>query len=368
MKIPKKTRKQSIYKSQDPQVGAVFERAGSACKVLCVALDYAKSKHVALCCDGNGDILKKPFPVENNAAGIAYLCREVAATAKRRKIDKKCILFGGEDEASYVANFTSALRKKGYLVARVSAREAKDNRENLLASTDNLDLLGVAKTLLARRARVNGTDGSDATETYHQLRELCRTRRGLVRGQTAASNRIHATADQLFPGFLNASKSGLTPFCSASLALMAERFSAPEFARRRPAGLAATLRRHKHRHPEETAAKLIELGRNALPPEPGRIPAMQKTLAAAADLYACLGRNGSNLRADAAEMLAATPYVMLTSIPGIGFILAAGIAGELGNPACLPRTDSLCAYAGVVPRTFRGRRPRQPRRPRKHRQ
>lgn len=51
-------RASSVYRSQNSQVRAVFERAGSARKVLCVALDYAKSKHVALICDGSGDILK----------------------------------------------------------------------------------------------------------------------------------------------------------------------------------------------------------------------------------------------------------------------------------------------------------------------
>ena len=51
------------------------------------------------------------------------------------------------------------------------------------------------------------------------------------------------------------------------------------------------------------------------------------------------------------RILATTPYALLTSIPGIGFVLAAGIAGELGEPRHLAKTDSLCAYAGIVPRT-----------------
>jgi hypothetical protein len=54
----------------------------------------------------------------------------------------KCnIFFGGEDEPSYVANFTAALRLRRYLVLRVNAAEAAQNRENLIASTDLLDLL-----------------------------------------------------------------------------------------------------------------------------------------------------------------------------------------------------------------------------------
>ena len=358
--MSKPTRKiQSVYRNQNALVRAVFERAGDARKVLCVALDYAKRKHLALICDGHGDVLKAAFPVENNAAGIAHLIQEIAATARRRKIPKDQIYLGGEDEATYVANFTEALRAKGYLVVRVNAYEAKENRENLLASTDTLDLLGIAKTLLSRRARLTG-DTTSPIPAYHHLREITRCRRTLVRQKTAASNRIHALADQLFPGFLNASKSALTPFTDASLELMKQRFSAPEIARRKPTSLANLLRRHRVQLPDETAAKIILLAREALPPVAHRIVTLQSTLLATVDLYECLQRNASELRADAALTLATTPYVMLTSIPGIGFVLAAGLAGELGDPKQLGKLDSLCAYAGIVPRTLQSGGPDSP--------
>ena len=357
--MKKSSRKiQSVYRNQNALVRAVFERAGDARKVLCVALDYAKRKHVALICDGHGDVLKASFPVENNAAGITHLIKEITATARHRKIPKDQIFLGGEDEAAYVANFTEALRAKGYLVVRVNAYEAKENRENLLASTDTLDLLGIAKTLLSRRARLTG-DTSSSAAAYHHLREITRCRRTLVRQQTAASNRIHALADQLFPGFLNGSKSALTPFTAASLELMKERFSAPEIARRKVTSLANLLRRHRVQHPDETASQIILLAREALPPAAHRVATLQRALAATVDLYQCLQRNAIELRADAALTLA-TPYVMLTSIPGIGFVLAAGLAGELGDPKHLGKLDSLCAYAGIVPRTFQSGGPDSP--------
>jgi transposase len=348
----------SVYRNQNAIIRAIFERAKTPQKVLCVALDYAKSKHVALCCDGNGDILKKPFPVDNTAEGVDFLCAQIDATARRRKIVKKNIFLGGEDEPAYIANFAAALRERGYLVVRVSAREAEKNRENLIASTDDLDLLGIAKTLLSRRARVvelGATDGKgnaadSEAAVYRRIRELSRARRGLVRQQTAAAKRIHALADQLFPGFLNHSKSGITPFTEASLELMRERFSAPEIGRRKPTTLANFLRSHRSHHPDETAAKLIELARNTLPPQAARVPALQKTLAATIDLHICLERNAKSLRIDAAHELASTPYALATSIRGIGFVLAAGAAGELGEPALLGNTDSLCAYSGIVPR------------------
>ena len=120
MKKPSR-KTQSVYRNQNALVRAVFERAGDARKVLCVALDYAKRKHVALICDGHGDVLKSSFPVENNAAGIAHLIKEITATARSRKIPKDQIFLGGEDEAAYIANFTETLRAKGYLVVRVNA-------------------------------------------------------------------------------------------------------------------------------------------------------------------------------------------------------------------------------------------------------
>ncbi|WP_200393103.1 IS110 family transposase [Roseibacillus ishigakijimensis] len=350
MKANANSHQPSVYRNQNTLIRAIFHKASHPRKVLCVALDYAKQKHLALICDGNGDVLKAPFPVDNNSAGIAFLIEQITATAQRRKIPKDQIFLGGEDEASYVANFTAALRKEGYLVLRVNAYEAKESRENLLASTDSLDLLGIAKTLLARRAQ-NTSTSQTTNPVYAELRELNRTRRSLVRQKTAASNRIHALADQLFPGFLDLSKSSLTPFTNASLFLMKDRFSAPEIARRRPSALTKTLRTHLVHHPEETASQLITLAQKALPPQPHRTPSLQRSLTATVDLYQCLDRNAHELKIQAALTLATTPYALLTSIPGIGFVLASGLAGELGEPSQLRKLDSLCAYAGIVPRT-----------------
>ena len=354
----------SIYRNQNVLLRTLFERAADPRKVLCVALDFAKHKHVALCCDGNGEILRAPFAVDNTGDGVAFLIDQISATARRRKIPKCDIFLGGEDEASYAANFTAALRARQYLVLRVSAAEAKENRENQIASTDLLDLLGIAKTLLSRRARSTGLIGSKKKQPpldiYFQIREITRCRRGLVRQQTAASNRIHAFVDQLFPGFLEQSKSGLTPFCEASIALMKERFSAPEIARRRPRTLATFLARHGVRQPDEIAAKLIVLATGALPPAPERLSALQRTLSATVDLRQCLTRNANELRSQAALLLASTPYAMLTSIPGIGFTLASGMAAELGDPSYLSGVDSLCAFAGIVPRTFQSGGPDKP--------
>jgi transposase len=133
---------------------------------------------------------------------------------------------------------------------------------------------------------------------------------------------------------------------------MKKRFSAPELARRKPAALANTLRRHGVQQADEAAVKTITLARSVLPPAPERIATLQRALTASIDLHQCLSRNSAALRAEAAQALLATPYALLTSISGIGFVLAAGVAGELGDPAKLGGTDSLCSYSGIVPKTY----------------
>ena len=102
-----------------------------------------------------------------------------------------------------------------------STRGKPSNADNFQASSDSLDLLGIARCCLHRR----GQSVRDLPKAYPNLRIATRDRDQLVRMRTAVSNRIHSYVDPLFPGFLSAGKSGLEPFSRASLALMEDRFS-----------------------------------------------------------------------------------------------------------------------------------------------
>lgn len=342
----------SVYKNQSQQLRVIFEQAASPKQILCVPIDYAKAKHVALICDGHGHVLKQPFPVENSGEGVAFLLSQVEATARRRKIPRKQIFFGGEDLPSYAENVVHQLRGKGYLVMSVNALQAKMNRETNLASTDNLALLGIAKTLLSRRARVVADPTEDDPKVYRSISDLSRARNKWVRNSTAIANQIHTHVDRLFPGFLDPRESGITSFGPASLELMKSRFSSTQLARKKPAALAKTLQGLRVQHPEETAARIVNLAKTALPPDPRYIDSQQQTLKAAVELYQCSQNVARELGIECATHLAETPYAFLTTIPGIGLTIASGCAGELGNPQKLETVDKLCAYGGIVPGTY----------------
>ncbi len=222
-------KKRNIYQNQSQELLHLFEEAGSGDKVMCVPMDYAKHDHLVMFCNGHGDILRKPFSVKNTPEGIDYIDDQVTRSCRRRGIKKKHVFFGGEDANTFAQNFVSTLRSKGYLVANVNAHDAKKQRGNMQASTDRIDLMGIATMLLNCRANCCPAQAG----VYRNLRTLVRHRRKLVQMLTEVKNRVHGIVDQLFPGFLNEKNTGIVPFTQASLYLMEDRFSPKQIHRRR---------------------------------------------------------------------------------------------------------------------------------------
>ena len=345
-------------------MAAVFSAAGKPGRVAVVAIDYAKKEHRAMIVNGDGGVLRQPFTVTNNAEGVAFLLEAVRTTIKRHAIKPAHVIYGGEDEPAYVTNFLAALAAKKALVTRVNAGQAKDQREGFSASTDDLDLLGIAKCILTRRVTMASparlADGE--SRRVLALRELVRGRRRMVFSLTAVKNQIHSLADRLFPGFLDDKKSGILPFGDASLDLMEAGFSAPAVARRRSAGLVTLLCRGGCGESKalEKAARLQECARSALAPEPSQVAALQESLGSSVRLLRSTMEVIDNLTAAMAEELSRLPAAFFTTLPGVGVVLASALAAELGPHLHTASFSRQCAYAGIVPRTSQTGGPGQP--------
>jgi transposase len=337
----------SIYSKRNPQLVKIFEGAGHPSKLMCVALDYAKAQHTALLCNGAGDLIKGAFAIDNNPQGVAELLKQVRAACKLKRIRPEHVFFGGEDSPSFAENFVRALREEKFLVVRVNAWEAKQQRDNFQASSDALDLLGIARCCLKRRAQ----SLFDPPAAYANLKIATRARDQLVRQRTRISNRIHTSVERLLPGFLDPDQSGVSPFGEASLALMEQGLSPGPLKGRPRAKLALWLGRRGVDKPLEVAAQLKHLATQVLGPAPEQTLVLQRSLGALVALYRCLEQNIGVLDREVAYWLARTPGALLTSIPGIGVTLAAGWTAELGAPTQWQALPRLCSYAGVVPRT-----------------
>jgi len=341
-------KKRSIYQQQSQELMRIYEEAASSKKVLIGAIDYAKLNHTVMLCNGNGDVLRKPFNVENTPEGIEYLLEQVGSTCRYHKIDSKHAFFGGEDCGSFTGNFVEGLRERGFLVAGVNAEDAKHQRQTMQASTDRLDLIGIARMLIARRGNCHPSQSG----AYRNLRTLVRHRRKLVVLATEERNRMHALVDRLFPGFLEAKRSGLTPFHKPSLRVMQNRFSARQIARRSRKSLSLILARAGATEPEQKAAKLRAYAATVLHPPESYVPTLQLSLSQHVALYGCLLKNLEAFEGEMALWLAQTQGAFLLSVKGIGMVLAAGLAAEIGDPQTQKPLNNLVSYAGIVPRVF----------------
>ena len=339
-------KKKNIYANQSQELLTLFEEAGNSAKIMCVPIDYAKKDHVVMFCNGYGDIVRKPFSVKNTPEGVNYLTEQVTRSCHNRSINPKHVFFGGEDVGSYAENFASTLRSGGWLVAGVNAHDAKKQRSNMQASTDRLDLMGIATMLLNRRCNCSPAQSG----IYRNLRTLVRHRRRLVVMTTEVRNRIHAIVDRLFPGFLDEKKSGITPFSKSSLYLMESRFSAKQIRRRKRSALIEALRRLGTPKPDCAATKLQEYAQQVLNTPDEYVSTLQLSLAQHVKHYWCLQENIEQLEREIAVWLSQTQGAFLTTVRGIGIVLAAGVSAEIGDPFQQKPLNNLVSYAGIIPR------------------
>jgi len=339
-------KKKSIFPYQSQELDRLFEQAGSNAKVMCVPIDYAKKEHVVMFCNGHGDILRKPFPIKNSPEGLEYLTQQVLSSCRNRGIDPKHAFFGGEDVGSYAQNFINTLRSGGWIVAGVNANDAKKQRANAQASTDDLDLMGIASMLLNRRANCCPAQSG----IYHNLRILTRHRKKVVELATEEKNRTHTIVDQVFPGFLNENNTGIIPFSNSSLRLMTDRFSPAQIRRRKRSKLIETLSKYGTTKPEVAADKLQSYAAQVLNTPKENLAALQVSLAHHVKIIKCLQESIEQMEKQMALCLAQTQGAFLTTIRGIGIVLASGVTAEIGDAAKQKPVANLVSYSGIIPR------------------
>ena len=131
---------------------------------------------------------------------------------------------------------------------------------------------------------------------------------------------------------------------------MEERFSPHQIRRRKRPKLIEILHRYGAKKPEDTAKKLQSYASCVLSTPIEYISTFQLSLTQHVKHFRCLRESIEQLEHEIAVWLAQTEGAFLTSIRGIGIVLAAGITAEIGNPHNQKPVKNLVSYSGIIPR------------------
>lgn len=131
---------------------------------------------------------------------------------------------------------------------------------------------------------------------------------------------------------------------------MEDRFSSLQIRRRKRENLIEILRRYGTNKPEIAAARLQEYAKGVLNTPVEYIPTLQLSLAQHVKHFICLQDCISQLENEIALWLSQTQGAFLTTVRGIGIVLAAGVSAEIGNPYQQKPVNNLVSYSGIIPR------------------
>jgi transposase len=307
--------------------------------VIAVGIDVGKRTHEACFLAADGQPVGRPLRFASTAAGVRLLEERLAALPEPAAVAL-------EASGRYWLGLQRRLAAGGRAVVVVNPLQVGAFRETGVrkAKTDRRDAFVLADLVRIGRARPNYVPD----DLILELRDLTRFRWGLVDQLGDAKRRVLGVLDRVFPEFADQFRD---PFGASARALLARAAAAAEFAEIPLDELTALLEAASRKRFGADKARALRrtaedsLGVAAL----GRAARLELDQLLAQ--IALLEAQVADADAAVAELLARTGQ-HLTSIPGVGPVLAATILAEVGDVDRFARPSALVAYAGIDPSVF----------------
>jgi transposase len=210
--------------------------------------------------------------------------------------------------------------------------------------TDALDLEAITELVLAGR----GTPFAGRTDALEELRALAGHRARRIQARTAVKNQLQGQLDRTFPGLSLALADVLGTHVGR---LITEHFTDP--ARLAALGEARFIRFAANRGVHVTrpvAARLVAAARDALPQQGAA--AARGVLAADLALLDVLEAQAAAAEDALAALLPATPFQILSTVPGWGTVRAANYGAALGDPSRWPGAAQVYRASGLSPAQY----------------
>ena len=304
-----------------------------------IGIDIAKRSHEAVIVTEDGQIVRKAFSFRNNCTGYNLLLEQV------RKLTnvKSQIVFAMESTAHYWLALYARLLKDGYTVIVLNPIQSHSLRELYIrkAKTDAKDSLIIADLVRFGRCKASNVP----QDKILALRELCRSRAYLIDVAADLKRKLIALLDRIFPEY----ESLLDPiFGKASVAVLRKYPTPQKVKNAHLEKLAELLWESSGGHfGEWKARQLKEAAYNSFGIEDS-CGVYSALLEMFLEQILSLTERADVIEKQIASLLKEFDS-QLTSIPGVGTVLAATILSEIGDITRFSSADRLLAYAGLDP-------------------
>jgi len=314
-------------------------------EILYASIDVAKYYHSAMVVNFFGDVIIPKFDFPYNNHGINFL-RKKLKTAQEQTQAKKLFL-GLESTGHYHENLVASLVASGYDVQVIRPIDSKNERDNVHAKTDAIDLAAIAKVIISSK----GTRSHMPDTIYYNLQRASRTHRQLTWQETRTKNIITFIVDKTFTGLWNPEDSIFSDKWGKASLLFIENYPTPQQATKLGVKrLASFFRKHDTKLGMDTAKRIIQLAKITPARSLEEMESDIKALKAHIQVLRTLMSTISEQKKQMVKFLIQTPGTYLLSVPGIGIVYASDFTAEVGDVHRFAYAKQVISLAGTAPR------------------
>ena len=310
--------------------------------VVSVGIDVSKDKHDCFILSSEGEALADVFTIPNTMEGFHFLLQKIRECTTPQ--DK--IMVGLEATGHYSYNLLRFLLDNGLATYVLNPLRTNLYRKSLSlrkTKTDRVDARTIAAMLLSDAGLKPYTNTAYRNE---ELKSLTRYRFDKVKERAKLKSSISRLVCILFPELEK-----LVPslHIASVYALLEEFPSAKQVAAAHLTKLKALLETASNgRYKRDMALEIRNAARNSIG---SRMPAksleLQHTIRLIRELNAEITEIEEQIQSIMDEL-----HSPITTIPGMGFRMAAMILAEVGDFSRFDSPDKLLAYAGMSPSTY----------------
>lgn len=307
--------------------------------MLYVGIDVAKRSHTAAAVGEHGCVVVAPFRFDSTAAGFTKLLKRLSENG----VVPFSAAVGMEATGHYWISLFDFLVRQGFEVSVINPLQTDAFRrvETVRKTkTDSTDALQIAELMRFKTFEPSAL----GDETIQAMQQLSRYRSYLVEERTSLKNKLAALIDLVFPEY---SSLFSDMFCATSLEVLKGFGTPKELLATSVATIEKTLCSFSCGRIGKDRAKALRAAAASSVGVSFRSDAMAFEIKLVVENIQFLGSQIKDLEDELERLLGKSAGRWLTTIPGIGVVLASAIASEIGDAKRFETPRKLIAYAGM---------------------